>query len=199
MKTLFQTNDDWNNLILRLTLGLVILPHGAQKLLGLFGGHGFSGTMNFFTGQMGIPVVIAFLVIIGESFGALGLILGFLTRIGAVGISCIMLGAIVLAHTPNGFFMNWSGNQASTDGFDGRMPSFRPVMYNSGASSRWASSQPTMRLHGQMDNCGVSLAAKVQGREPVWINIEDAKAREIADGDVVRDRERRGGVRAAFL
>ena len=51
MKTLFQTNDDWNNLILRLTLGLVILPHGAQKLLGLFGGHGFSGTMNFLLAQ----------------------------------------------------------------------------------------------------------------------------------------------------
>ena len=117
MKTLFQTNDDWNNLILRLTLGLVILPHGAQKLLGLFGGHGFSGTMNFFTSQMGIPAVIAFLVIIGESFGALGLILGFLTRIGAVGISCIMLGAIVLVHNPNGFFMNWSGNQAG-EGFE---------------------------------------------------------------------------------
>ena len=54
------------------------------------------------------------------------------------------------------------------------------------------SSQPTMRLHGQMDNGGVSLDSKIQGREPVWINTEDAKARGIADGDVVRVFNDRG-------
>ncbi|HEX9285130.1 MAG TPA: DoxX family protein, partial [Nitrospirales bacterium] len=80
MRTLFQTDEAWSSLVLRVILGIVILPHGAQKLLGLFGGFGFAGTMGFFTEQMHVPAAIAFLVIMGESFGALGLIAGFLTR-----------------------------------------------------------------------------------------------------------------------
>lgn len=117
MKTLFQTDDAWSSLILRVMLGIVIFPHGAQKLLGWFGGFGFVGTMGFFTGQMHIPAILAFLVIIGESFGSLGLIIGFLSRVAAFGISCIMLGAIYLVHWPNGFFMNWFGKQAG-EGFE---------------------------------------------------------------------------------
>ena len=68
MKALFNTDDGWSGLILRLTLGLVMLPHGAQKLLGWFGGFGFDGTMGFFTQKMGLPWIIAFLVIMGEFF-----------------------------------------------------------------------------------------------------------------------------------
>ena len=117
MKAFFQTDDNLSNLILRLMLGIVFFPHGAQKLMGWFGGHGFEGTMGFFTGRMGIPTIIAFLIIIGESFGALGLITGFLTRLCAAGVLCIMTGAIFLVHTPNGFFMNWGGNQAG-EGFE---------------------------------------------------------------------------------
>jgi putative oxidoreductase len=112
MKAFFQTDDGWTGLILRLTLGLVMLPHGAQKLLGLFGGFGFDGTLGFFTEKMGIPWIIAFLIIMGESFGSLGLIVGFLTRFSAASIGVIMLGAITLVHWPNGFFMNWYGKQA---------------------------------------------------------------------------------------
>lgn len=112
MKAFFQTDDSWAGLILRLTLGLVMLPHGAQKLLGLFGGFGFDGTLGFFTEKMGIPWLIAFLIIMGESFGSLGLIVGFLTRFSAASIGVIMLGAITLVHLPNGFFMNWFGKQA---------------------------------------------------------------------------------------
>jgi putative oxidoreductase len=112
MKAFFQTDDSWTGLILRLTLGLVMLPHGAQKLLGWFGGFGFDGTLGFFTEKMGIPWIIAFLVIMGESFGSLGLIAGFLTRFSAASIGVIMLGAITLVHWPNGFFMNWFGKQA---------------------------------------------------------------------------------------
>jgi putative oxidoreductase len=111
MKALFYTDDGWTGLILRLTLGLVMLPHGAQKLLGLFGGFGFDGTMGFFTQKMGVPWLIAFLVIVGEFFGSLGLIAGFLTRFSAASVAVIMMGAIVLVHLPHGFFMNWFGQQ----------------------------------------------------------------------------------------
>src|SRR3989454_12464201 len=116
MKTLFQTDEAWSSLILRVTLGIVVLPHGAQELLGWFGGFGFAGTMVFFTDKMRLPWIVAFLVIIGESFGSLGLIVGFLTRFSAFGVLCIMLGAIYMVHWPNGFFMNWFGEQAG-EGF----------------------------------------------------------------------------------
>ncbi len=117
LKSFFHTDDSTTHLILRVMLGLVFFFHGAQKLLGWFGGHGFDGTMGFFTEKMGIPALIAFLVIIGESFGALGLITGFLTRLSAAGVACIMLGAIALVHWNNGIFMNWAGQQAG-EGFE---------------------------------------------------------------------------------
>lgn len=111
MKALFQTDEDWTGLILRMTLGLVMFPHGVQKLLGWYGGSGFSGTMGFFTETMHLPWIIGFLVIIGEFFGSLGLLAGLLTRFTAASLSVIMLGAIVTSHLPHGFFMNWFGNQ----------------------------------------------------------------------------------------
>lgn len=117
MKILFQTDDGWAGLILRVMLGVVMFPHGAQKLLGWYGGHGFSGTMGFFTQQMGIPAVLAFLVIVTESFGSLALIAGLLTRVAAFGITTIMVVAIWLVHWPYGFFMNWFGQQAG-EGFE---------------------------------------------------------------------------------
>ena len=117
MKRLFETNDSWSQVILRVMLGLVMFPHGAQKLLGWFGGFGFAGTMNMFTEKMHIPAVLAFLVIITESLGSLALIAGFLTRVAAFGILCIMVVAIAMVHWPNGFFMNWVGNQAG-EGFE---------------------------------------------------------------------------------
>ena len=93
-----------------------MLPHGLQKTLGLFGGQGFSGTMAYFTGQ-GMLAALAFLVILAESAGSLGLIVGLLTRIAALGIGCVMVGAILTVHLPNGFFMNWFGNQKG-EGFE---------------------------------------------------------------------------------
>ena len=77
MKVLFQTEESWAGLILRVALGLVMFPHGAQKLLGWYGGFGFSGTMGFFTETMHLPWLIAFLVIIGESFGSVRCCWGF--------------------------------------------------------------------------------------------------------------------------
>ncbi len=117
MKILFQTENALSSLILRVMLGIVIFPHGAQKLLGWFGGFGFAGTMGFFTGQMHIPAILAFLMIIAESLGSLGLIIGLLSRVAAFGIACIMMGAIWMVHWPSGFFMNWFGKQAG-EGFE---------------------------------------------------------------------------------
>lgn len=114
-KKILQTENDLANLILRVTLGIVFFPHGAQKMLGWFGGYGFAGTMGFFTGS-GIPWIFAFLAIVAEFFGALGLITGLLTRIAAFGIGCVMAVAMTM-HLQNGFFMNWSGKQAG-EGFE---------------------------------------------------------------------------------
>ena len=114
MKTLhspFKTDNSTTPLIARLALGVVIFPHGAQKALGWFGGHGFDGTMGYFTGTLGIPAAFAFLVIVAEFVGSIGLITGFLTRVSAFGIGAVMAGAIAMAHKGNGFFMNWTGAQ----------------------------------------------------------------------------------------
>ena len=116
-KYLFQTNDKFSYWIPRVILGCVMLPHGAQKLFGWFGGFGFTNTMTYFTQTTGLPWIIAFLIVMGESLGSLGLILGFFTRLSALGLICIMVGAIITVHIPNGFFMNWFGKQAG-EGFE---------------------------------------------------------------------------------
>ena len=117
MKYLFQTNDKFSYWVPRVILGCVMLPHGAQKLFGWFGGFGFTNTMTYFTQTTGLPWIIAFLIVMGESLGSLGLILGFFTRLSALGLICIMVGAIITVHIPNGFFMNWFGKQAG-EGFE---------------------------------------------------------------------------------
>ena len=117
MYSFFKTDDSWAGLILRVVLGGVIFAHGAQKLLGWYGGSGFEGTMGFFTQKMGLPWLIAFLVIIGESIGSLGLLAGLFTRFTAASFIVIMLGAIMTVHLPQGFFMNWFGQQ-SGEGFE---------------------------------------------------------------------------------
>jgi putative oxidoreductase len=111
LRKLMLTDDDVSRFIIRLALGIVFFPHGAQKLLGWFGGDGFNATMQGMTG-MGLPAVIVFLVIIIEFFGALGLIIGFLGRVAAFGVLCVMAGAIFTVHLTHGFFMNWMGQQA---------------------------------------------------------------------------------------
>ncbi len=112
LKKLFHTDDDTATMILRVLLGVVFFPHGMQKLLGWFGGYGFGGTMGFFTGTLGIPALFAFLAIIAEGLGALGLLTGFLTRLSAFGIAVNMAVAVYMLHFQNGFFMNWFGKQA---------------------------------------------------------------------------------------
>ena len=117
IRRLFATDDNTATAILRLVLGIVFFAHGAQKMLGWFGGYGFYGTMGFFTGTMHIPAMFAFLAIAAEFFGGLGLILGFLTRIAAFGIAVNMVVAIATVHGAFGFFMNWSGAQKG-EGFE---------------------------------------------------------------------------------
>jgi putative oxidoreductase len=117
MQALFKTDESWSPLVLRVMLAAVMFPHGAQKLLGWFGGHGFEGTVGFFTQQMGLPWLVAFLVIIGESLGSLALAAGLLTRFTSASFIVIMLGAIATVHWPQGFFMNWFGQQQG-EGFE---------------------------------------------------------------------------------
>ena len=116
MKRLLATYHSWALTGARLALGLVMFPHGAQKMLGWFGGYGFTGTMGFFTGQ-GIPAPLVFLAIAAEFFGSIGLIVGLLGRVAAFGIFCNMVVAILTVHMSNGFFMNWFGKQAG-EGFE---------------------------------------------------------------------------------
>lgn len=107
---LLKTDNDPAALIARLSLGLVIFPHGAQKALGWFGGGGYRAAMEGFA-NMGIPAPLAFLAIVAEFAGALGLFLGCLTRVAAFGVLCNMVVAAVLVSAPHGFFMNWYGRQ----------------------------------------------------------------------------------------
>jgi putative oxidoreductase len=114
---LLATDDSTTTAALRLVLCVVFFAHGAQKMLGWFGGPGFSGSMGFFTGYLHIPAALAFLAIAAEFFGGLGLILGFLTRIAAFGIAMNMLVAVAMVHSSFGFFMNWTGTQKG-EGFE---------------------------------------------------------------------------------
>lgn len=113
---LFQTKADRTLAFLRLVAGSVMLAHGAQKMLGSFGGPGFSGAMGMF-GQMGIPAPLAVLAICTEFLGSLALLVGLAGRIAALGIIIDMIVAVLLVHLRFGFFMNWSGKQGG-EGFE---------------------------------------------------------------------------------
>jgi len=111
LRKLIATDDDVASLVLRVVLGIVFFAHGAQLTLGWFGGNGFAATMQFFTQNMHISRVFAFLAIMAQFLGSLGLIVGLLTRVAAFGIGAVMLVATLMVHLPVGFFMNWFGNQ----------------------------------------------------------------------------------------
>lgn len=108
MKRILTTNpENTAALIARVFLAVVVFPHGAQKLLGWFGGNGFRGTINGLTGSAGLPWVIALLVILIEFFAPLFLLVVFLTRLAAFVIGVEFIGVVLKAHIHNGFFMNW--------------------------------------------------------------------------------------------
>jgi putative oxidoreductase len=110
LKRLMSTNNDVALTTLRVVLGVVFFAHGAQKMLGWFGGFGFHATIAAFT-HLGMPAPLAVLIICTEFFCGLGLIVGLLTRIASLGVAGLMIGAIFMVHLPNGFFMNWAGTQ----------------------------------------------------------------------------------------
>jgi putative oxidoreductase len=106
MELLFATEPAFSLFILRVVLGIIFFAHGAQKVLGWYGGHGLKGTVEFMA-SMGLPAPIAYMVCFFEFLGGIGLIVGFLTRLAALAIAVVMVGAIATVHWKNGFFMNW--------------------------------------------------------------------------------------------
>ncbi|MEO9967683.1 MAG: DoxX family protein [Reichenbachiella sp.] len=103
---LIQTDDNWSYLVARVTLALVIFPHGAQKILAIWGGHGLSATMEAFSQWFGIPPLVTFLVSCAEFFGMIALLLGLCSRMMAGSLILVMLGAIYFVVNDH-FFMNW--------------------------------------------------------------------------------------------
>jgi len=115
---IFHTDCGLAGLLLRVTVAVVMFPHGAQKLFGWFGGYGPSGTLQFFRG-LGIPTVAGWLGILAESVGPVLLVLGLGTRVVALLLAGVMVGAALLVHRDNGFFMNWGGQHpAGKEGFE---------------------------------------------------------------------------------
>ena len=110
LSSLVATGDSLAPLFLRLSLAIMILPHGLQKTVGWFGGYGFQGTMGYLTGTVGAPWILALLAILAESVGGVMLLAGVGTRVAALGIGAVMAVAAA-QHWSNGFFMNWFGAQ----------------------------------------------------------------------------------------
>src|SRR5690349_14091576 len=117
-RVLFANDGSAGQAVLRLAFGLVLLPHGAQHLLGAFGGYGFAGTVGWMTGTLGIPSPLPQAGILLEFFGVLLLIAGAGTRAVAAALAVFMSTA-ASTHAANGFFMNWVGTlPAGTEGFE---------------------------------------------------------------------------------
>jgi putative oxidoreductase len=116
VKRLLQTDNDPIFTIIRLVLGLVFFAHGAQKMLGWFGGYGFTGTLSAFS-TAGMSIPLALFVILTEFFGSVALICGAFARVASGAIALLMVGAIAMVHAHFGFYMNWFGQQKG-EGFE---------------------------------------------------------------------------------
>jgi putative oxidoreductase len=115
---LLSTNPDTGALVGRVMLGALLVPHGFQHALGLFGGYGFSGTLGWMTDTLGLPAPLAAVAIVTELIAPFALIIGVAGRLAALGIIGLMAGALS-THVPNGFFMNWFGSlPAGAEGFE---------------------------------------------------------------------------------
>ena len=115
---LLRTADDPAPALARIALGLVLFPHGAQHVLGWFGGYGFQGTLGWMTGTLGFPAPLAVLALVTEITAPFALVLGFGGRVAALGVIGLMLGALG-THVRNGFFMNWFGSlPPGSEGFE---------------------------------------------------------------------------------
>jgi putative oxidoreductase len=117
-RLLFGTTPSFSNVLLRLTLAGVIYPHGAQKVLGLYGGYGWTATMKYFTDYIQVPAVLGGLVMLIEFLAPFALVLGFCTRPAALGVIAVMVGAIMKVHLSNGFFMNWTNDPQRMEGYE---------------------------------------------------------------------------------
>src|SRR5262245_37666531 len=111
LRSVVRTPPDFTPMLMRVALGVVMFPHGAQKVLGWFGGPGLAASLQGFA-KLGIPTPLAWLDLVAEFVGSILLVLGLFGRVAAFGIACVMCVAIALVHLPNGFFMNWTGRQA---------------------------------------------------------------------------------------
>ena len=105
-KGTFDTTGLIAPLMVRIPLGLIFMAHGSQKLFGLFGGQGLTGTFKTFEEKMGIPPIFTLLAIIAEFGGGFCVLAGFMTRLSAAGIAAVMVVAIYKVHWMNGFFLN---------------------------------------------------------------------------------------------
>ena len=112
------TPHDVSAFVIRITLGGVLWAHGAQKFMGWFGGHGWIGTMQFFTSGLHIPVPLGVLAILTEFFGMAALALGLFGRAFAAGAATIMAVAIATVHHRFGFYMNWTTEPSRGEGFE---------------------------------------------------------------------------------
>ena len=118
MSALFRTSPTPLPTLARLAVGLILFPHGAQHVLGWFGGYGFRGTLGWMTGTLGFPAFLAVLALVTEITAPVALVLGLGGRLAALGVIGLMLGA-ASTHLSNGFFMNWVGAlPAGSEGFE---------------------------------------------------------------------------------
>ena len=108
---LLGTNGDWVIAIARIALGVVFFAHGAQKMLGWFGGAGLQTTVRMFREHLHMPAPLAVLAVATEFLGGLGLIVGFFSRVAALGIAVVMCVALCAVHSKFGFFMDWYGDK----------------------------------------------------------------------------------------
>ncbi len=117
MEWLFATTPSWAITVVRVVLGVIFFAHGAQKVLGWFGGYGLKGTTRFLT-SIGLPLPVAYAVCFFEFLGGIGLILGLLTRLAALAVIIVMIGAIAKVHAKNGFFLNWELGPGKGHGYE---------------------------------------------------------------------------------
>ena len=120
MDWLFATSPSWAITVVRVILGVIFFAHGAQKVLGWFGGYGLKGTTGYLT-SLGLPLPIAYLVCFFEFLGGIGLILGLFTRLAALAVIIVMIGAILKVHRPNGLFINWSLTPGKGHGYEANL------------------------------------------------------------------------------
>lgn len=123
MEILVATDPYLSLLIVRIVLGIIFFAHGAQKVLGWFGGHGLKGTVSYMN-SMGLPIPIAYLVCFFEFLGGIGLLVGFLARLCGLAIAVVMVGAMATVHWQHGFFMNWELTPGKGHGIEANLALF---------------------------------------------------------------------------